>query len=71
MLLNKRVALPLLLSFISLTVLSVAHGAPYDLAVQVAREQIGKPYTDIWPKLKGPNAFDCSGFTEHVYRVDL
>ncbi|SFE68658.1 cell wall-binding repeat-containing protein [Peptostreptococcus sp. D1] len=33
--------------------------------VQLAKAQLGKPY--VWGAV-GPNSFDCSGFTQYVYR---
>jgi len=35
-----------------------------DLIIE-ARKHLGKPY--VW-SAKGPNAFDCSGFTSYVYK---
>ncbi|KRN28377.1 NLP P60 protein [Lactobacillus selangorensis] len=36
--------------------------------ISVAEAQIGKPY--VWGA-KGPNSFDCSGFTQYVYQNAL
>lgn len=36
-----------------------------DKVINIAKKYIGKPY--VWAG-NGPNEFDCSGFTQYVYR---
>lgn len=39
-------------------------GTPVQIALQVARDQLGKPY--VWGAA-GPDSFDCSGLTMYAY----
>lgn len=36
-----------------------------DMVIEIAKKYIGRPY--VWAG-NGPNEFDCSGFTQYVYR---
>ena len=48
---------------------SVSTGsASIDAVISEAYKHLGKPY--VWGA-KGPNSFDCSGFTSYVYRTAL
>lgn len=43
----------------------IAHSNKASQVVSIAKQQLGKPY--IWGAT-GPNAFDCSGLVQYVYR---
>lgn len=65
----KKAILPIILFISSFTILSTSSEAPEYNPIQnlikEAKTHIGKKY--VWAS-KGPNTFDCSGFTSYIYK---
>jgi peptidoglycan DL-endopeptidase CwlO len=52
--------------YVSVVRNSIPPGTPHPGVVNVAYDQLGKPY--VWGAT-GPNSFDCSGLTTYCYRL--
>ncbi|MBI4733308.1 MAG: C40 family peptidase [Rubrobacteridae bacterium] len=61
---QKKLRKKLKVSFVAVSRVSVSRGGGRSSAVQLAMEELGKPYS--WGA-SGPSSFDCSGLTQHVY----
>jgi peptidoglycan DL-endopeptidase CwlO len=61
---QKKLRKKLKVSFLAVSRVSVSRGGGRSSAVQLAMDELGKPYS--WGA-DGPGSFDCSGLTMHVY----